>query len=45
MKKIDYFLPLYKDKLYYIYNRANGSENIYYNNENYFYFLRQYNKY
>ncbi len=45
MTKIDYYIPLYKDKLYHIYNRGNGYENIFYNNENYFYFLRQFKKY
>jgi len=33
------------DTYYHIYNRANGSENLYRSNENYRYFLRQYAKY
>ena len=45
MKKIDYYIPLYKDKLYHFYNRGNGKENIFFREENYFYFLRQYEKY
>ena len=45
MKKIDYYIPLYKNKLFHIYNRGNGNENIFYNNENYYYFLKQYDKY
>lgn len=45
MKKIDYYIPLYKDKLYHFYNRGNGKENIFFKEENYFYFLRQYEKY
>jgi len=45
MKKTDYYIPLYKDKLYHFYNRGNGKENIFFIEENYFYFLRQYEKY
>jgi len=45
MKKIDYYIPLYKDKLYHFYNRGNGNEKIFFKEENYFYFLRQYEKY
>ena len=45
MKKIDYHLPLYKNELYHIYNRGNGNEKIFFNNENYHFFLRQYKKY
>ena len=45
MKKIDYYIPLYKDKLYHIYNRGNGKEKLFFNEENYKYFLRQYKKY
>ena len=45
MKKIDYYIPLYKDKLYHIYNRGNGKEQIFFKEENYYYFLRQYEKY
>ena len=45
MKKIDYYIPLYENKLYHIYNRGNGNENIFYENDNYYYFLRLYDKY
>ena len=45
MQKIDYYIPLYRYKLYHIYNRGNGNENVYYIDENYYYFLRQYDKY
>jgi len=45
MKKTDYYIPLYKDKLCHFYNRSNGKENIFFRDENYFYFLRQYEKY
>ena len=45
MKKTDYYIPLYKNKLYHFYNRGNGKENIFFKDENYFYFLRQYEKY
>lgn len=45
MKKVDYYIPLYKDKIYHIYNRGNGKEKIFYNEDNYYYFLRQYYNY
>ncbi len=45
MKKINYYEPLYKNNLYHIYNRGNGKEKIFFNNGNYYYFLRQYDKY
>jgi REP element-mobilizing transposase RayT len=45
MKKIDYYIPLYKNKLYHIYNRGNGKEQIFFKEENYYYFLRQFKKY
>jgi len=45
MNKTDYYIPLYKDKLYHIYNRGNGKEKIFYKSKNYFYFLKQYGKY
>ena len=45
MKKVDYYIPLYKDKIYHIYNRGNGNDKIFYNEENYYYFLRQYYNY
>jgi putative transposase len=45
MSKIDYNIPLYQDHLYHIYNRGNGKEKIFYRNENYLYFLSQYEKY
>jgi REP element-mobilizing transposase RayT len=45
MKKVDYYIPLYKNKLYHFYNRGNGKESIFFKEENYSYFLRQYDKY
>ena len=45
MKKVDYYIPLYKNKLYNFYNRGNGNESIFFKEENYSYFLRQYDKY
>ena len=45
MKKLDYHTPLYKDCIYHIYNRANGKEKIFFTEENYIYFLKQYAKY
>ena len=45
MSKTDYYIPLYKDNVYHIYNRGNGKEKIFYKNENYLYFLNQYEKY
>lgn len=32
-------------KMYYLYNRGNNRENLFYKKENYFYFLRQFDKY
>jgi len=45
MSKIDYYIPLYKNNIYHIYNRGNGKEKIYYKSENYLYFLTQYEKF
>ena len=45
MNKTDYYIPLYKDNVYHIYNRGNGKEKIFYKNENYLYFLNHYEKY
>lgn len=45
MKKVDYYIPLYKNKLYNFYNRGNGKESIFFKEENHSYFLRQYDKY
>lgn len=45
MKKIDYYIPLYKDNLYHVYNRGNGKEDIFFLEKNYVYFLKQYYKY
>ena len=45
MKKIDYHIPMYKDNLYHVYNRGNGKEQIFFKEENYYYFLRQYYNY
>lgn len=45
MPKIDYYLPLCKDKIYHLYNRGNGKERLFYTDENYNHFLRLYRKY
>lgn len=45
MTKTDYYIPLYKNGIYHIYNRGNGKEKIFYNKENYHYFLRQYDNF
>ncbi len=42
---IDYYLNMYKDQIYHIYNRGNGKEKIFFNNNNYYYFLKQYHRY
>ncbi len=38
----NYFSPLQPGKVYHIYNRGNNHENIFFNAENYAYFLRKY---
>jgi len=40
-----YLSPLEEDKFYHVYNRANGSDKLFYNEENYRYFLRKYKYY
>ncbi len=45
MKRTDYNVPLYEGNLYHIYNRGNGKEKIFFSEENYYYFLRRYEKY
>ena len=45
MTKTDYYIPLYKNGIYHIYNRGNGNEKLFYEKENYYYFLRQYDKF
>ena len=42
---MDYYLPLYENGYYHIYNRGNNGENIFCKHENYLYFLKQYNHY
>ena len=37
--------PLYPETVYHIYNHANGEENIFRSNENYYYFLKKYTEY
>jgi len=39
--KIDYYTPFYNDQFYHIYNRGNSSENIFYEPENYYFFLKR----
>ncbi len=38
-------IPLLPDKVYHIYNHANGSENLFRNDENYRYFLQRYGEF
>ena len=38
-------IPLETDKYYHIYNHANGCENLFDNEGNYYFFLKQYGKY
>ncbi len=45
MNRTDYRVPLYEGNLYHIYNRGNGKEKIFFSEENYYYFLRRYEKY
>lgn len=42
---IDLFTPLYPEKVYHIYNHANGNENLFRNPANYSYFLEKYSEY
>jgi putative transposase len=42
---MDYHQPLYPDGLYHVLSRANGSELLFRNQDNYAYFLRRYLKY
>ncbi len=37
--------PLYPDTFYHIYNRGNNRENLFYNEDNYEYFIMKYRKY
>ena len=37
-------IPLEPDKMYHIYNHANGNDNLFYSDENYFYFLKRYSE-
>ncbi len=41
MDYLDYYEPLYPDYIYHIYNRGNNKENIFYQRENYGYFLKK----
>lgn len=45
MKKMDYYIPLYQNNIYHIYNRGNGNEKIFIKEKNYYYFLHQFEKY
>jgi len=38
-------IPLEQGKYYHIYNRGNNGDNLFYENENYYHFLRLYDKY
>ncbi|MFC4232033.1 transposase [Parasediminibacterium paludis] len=44
MEQIHY-QPLFPNQYYHIYNRCNNSENLFYNEENYSFFLRKYDYY
>ena len=35
-------IPLEPDKYYHIYNKGNGSENIFRSDDNFYYFLKKY---
>jgi REP element-mobilizing transposase RayT len=37
-------IPLEPDKMYHIYNHANGNDNLFYSEDNYFYFLKRYSE-
>ena len=37
-------IPFEPDKMYHIYNHANGNDNLFYSDENYFYFLKRYSE-
>ena len=39
---VDYYTPLYPDKLYHIFSRATGSEKLFLNEDNYRYFLNRF---
>lgn len=41
----NYFLPLQYDTFYHVYNRGNNGEKIFFNEENYRYFLRKFGIY
>ena len=45
MKKTDYNVSMYAGNLYHVYNRGNGTERIFFKDENYYYFLKQFKKY
>lgn len=45
MKKIDYHAPFEYENYYHIYNRGNNRENIFYQPQNYTYFLNNWKKY
>ena len=37
-------IPLEPEKIYHIYNHANGKDNLFYSDDNYFYFLKRYSE-
>jgi putative transposase len=37
-------IPLEPNKMYHIYNHANGNDNLFYTEDNYFYFLKRYSE-
>lgn len=44
-KRIDYHPDFYKDKYYHVYNRSVGKDKLFFNDENYKYFLKRYSYY
>ena len=44
-KRIDYHPEFYKDKYYHVYNRSVGKDKLFFNDENYKYFLKRYSYY
>ncbi|RYD76878.1 MAG: hypothetical protein EOP53_13910, partial [Sphingobacteriales bacterium] len=39
------YLPMHENGFYHIYNRGNNGDNLFYKEENYFYFLKKYDQY
>jgi putative transposase len=41
----NYFIPLFENEYYHIYNRGNNGDNIFFEDRNYFYFLAKFKEY